>query len=72
MQTTFNTKMFVVNILFYLVFIVSQIVYYIAYTETLDLGFLTTQFFYEISRLALESLIMYLALLFGRSVNVKS
>ena len=72
MQTTLNTKMFVINIIFYLVFIISEIVYYIGYTETLDLGFLVTQFFYELSRLALESLIMYLALLFGRSVNVKS
>lgn len=64
--------MFVINIIFYLVFLFSEILFFTSYAEDLGTGFLVTQCFYEAGRLSLEFLIIYLATLFGRSVNVKS
>jgi hypothetical protein len=64
--------MFVINIIFYLVFIGNEMLFFGSFTENLGAGFLITQFFYEAARLGLEFLIIYLATLFGRSVNVKS
>jgi hypothetical protein len=72
LQTSLNPKTFVINIVFYLVFIGSEILFFSSYTEELGASFLITQFFYEAARLSLEFLIIYLATLFGRSVNVKS
>ena len=64
--------MFVINVIFYVVFIASEVIFFSSFVEELGASFLITQFFYEAARLALEFLIIYLAKLFGRSVNVKS
>lgn len=64
--------MFIVNSIFVVFYFVSECLFFASYRETIGAKFVAIQFIYEILRVIIECVILYLAAMFGRSVKVNS
>lgn len=69
-NTEVNQKMLITNVLFYLAFFASNVCY-IFETEGSD-HFAGLQFSYELTRILVEGVVLYLTTLFHANIHVKS
>lgn len=60
------------NVFFFVMFMATEIQFFFSFEETLSNKFIALEFVYELTRITLEGMILYLAHLFGARVNVNA